>query len=298
MPVLLATHAQINPIEAIILAIIQGVTELFPVSSVGHAVLVPTLLRWGIDQNSPTFLPFVVMLHVGTGAALLIFFWRDWRDLILAFFASVRERSLDGDENRKLIWLLIVGTIPAVIIGGLFEHFFKSAFSDAILACVLLVVNGAIMFAGERVRRGQTLVRDAAGNVIEEKGRPLASLSWTDALLVGVAEVGALFPGISRSGITIVAGLLLGLRHEAAARFSFLLATPVILGAAVLELPKLIKAPSALGISLVGGVAAAIAAYFSVRFLMKYFETGRLDPFAYYCVAAGIVGFVLLNLGL
>jgi undecaprenyl-diphosphatase len=215
-------------LQAVLMAIFQGVTELFPVSSLGHAVILPTLLGWNFDQQSPRFLPFLVVLHVGTAAALLVYFWREW----LRLFMAVLGRG--NIKERNLIVLLILGTLPAVFFGFVFEKWFRHLFGSAVAAAWFLVVNGVVLFAGERLRRRAAAASDRRG---------LAQASWRDALLVGLFQASALFPGISRSGTTIVGGLLVGLRHEDAARFSFLLATPIIIGAAVLDIPKLLHAP-------------------------------------------------------
>ena len=213
-------------VQALVIAILQGVTELFPVSSLGHAVVLPSLLRWDIDQQSLTFLPFLVVLHIGTAAALLAYFWRDWWGLVLAFFGQgpVAERK----AQWRLLWLIVVATVPAVILGGLFAEFLRRLFGSPIAASVLLILNGGLLFAGERLRRG-------AGSAT----RGLDDMTWREALLIGFWQSTALLPGISRSGATMVGGLLIGFQHREAAHFSFLIATPIILAAAVHEVPRL-----------------------------------------------------------
>ena len=273
-------------VQALWLAVLQGFSELFPISSIGHTVLVPKLLGWNIDQRSRTFLPFLVTLHLGTAAALLLFFWRDWLALIGALLASVARGKLSGEPNEHLAWMLVLGTIPAGIIGLFLETPLRRLFAAPELAAVFLIVNGFIMYAGERLRRQAPAL----------KSRGLAGLSWRRAVGIGIVQSAALVPGISRSGVTIVAGLLADLEHEAAARFSFLLATPIILAAGLLEVPVLLgtEGRSMLGIALLGGVAAGITAWLSVRFLMRYFTFGRLDPFAYYCWAFGALALIIL----
>lgn len=271
--------------QAILFAVFQGVTELFPVSSLGHAVVMPPLLGWQVDQRAPDFLPFLVVLHVGTAIALLIYFWRDWIDIAYAVL-GLGERARRA-ANLRLFQLIVVGTIPAVIVGFTLEKSIRLLFGTPVVAAVFLVVNGIVLFAAERLKRGG--------------GAALDTLTWKTALQIGLWQCLALIPGISRSGATIVGGLLAGLHHKEAARFSFLLATPIIAGAAVLEVPKLIHA-GAMGnelgaLALFSGLAAGATAYLSVAFLMRYFgrrDFEALDPFAYYCVAAGLVALGLL----
>lgn len=284
-------------LQALAFAVIQGLTELFPVSSLGHAVVLPAILGWHIDQDSPHFLPFLVVLHVGTATALLLYFWRDWWGLLLAVFGRGSSRAAVR-EHRHLIVLLIIGTLPAVVLGFIFEKWLRHLFGSPMAAASFLIANGFVLFLGERLRRRAAL----AGN-----RRRLTTAGWGDALAVGFWQTTAFFPGISRSGATIVGGLLAGLRHEDAARFSFLLATPVIVGAAVLEIPKLLHAHAEIGAAGFGGgvlwlagFAAGITAYASTAFLMRYFryreESPALDPFAYYCWAAGALALIYLGL--
>ncbi|MHB8511023.1 MAG: undecaprenyl-diphosphate phosphatase [Actinomycetota bacterium] len=284
-------------LQAIIIGLFQGVTELAPVSSLGHSVLLPTLLGWEAltkEQSKPEsfFLAFLVVLHVATALALIVYFWKDWVSLIKGFFSSVRNRRI-GTGDERVIWLLIVATIPAGIVGLTLEHLLRTVFAKPLAAAAFLVVNAGILFAGERLRKRAT---------IEHPKRKLETLSFTEAVIVGVAQVGALFAGISRSGITMVAGLTRGMDHEDAARFSFLLATPIILGAGLYKIPDLLGplgAPNGHSIrvqALVGGVAAALAALVSVKFLMRYFETRTLKPFAIYCALFGTAMLVFFGL--
>jgi undecaprenyl-diphosphatase len=273
---------------AVLVAVLQGVAELFPVSSLGHAVILPALLGLGIDQRAPEFLPFLVVLHLGTAVALLLYFWRDWLDIALGLFA---KPSVERDTSRRILFLMIVATIPAAVLGYLFEHKLKDLFGVPVIAAGFLILNGFLLFFGERLRKRYAL---------SEMEEDLSQLSWRGALAIGLWQCTAFLPGISRSGATIVGGLLSGLSHRAAAHFAFLIATPVILGAAILEVPKLLHrtaAPGMATISAVGGVAAAITAYASIAFLMHYFrkhEFDALNPFAYYCVAAGGLSLFLL----
>jgi len=275
--------------QVLVLALLQGVTELFPVSSLGHTVIIPSLLRWNVNQADPTFLPFVVLLHVGTATALLIYFWRDWVGIVKAVVGSAIAGRLQGTPEERLGWRLILATIPVGLVGTLFQKQVQSLFANPRAAAAFLIVNGVIMFIGERLRRRA---------VTAEEGRtPLDRLRMPTAVGVGSAQILALLPGISRSGSSMVAGLFANLTHEAAARFSFLLATPVILGAGVLKIPDLFTAAGRphLALYLSGGVVAGAAAYISVAYLMRYFRVGRLDPFAIYCAAFGILSLILLS---
>ncbi len=274
--------------QALVLALLQGVTELFPVSSLGHTVILPRLLRWNINQADPTFLAFVVLLHVGTATALVIYFWRDWLAIVRAVLRSMIDGRMHGTPDERLGWRLIAGTIPAGVVGVLFQKQLQSLFANPRAAAAFLIINGAIMFVGERIRR----------RAVALDGRTkLDALPVRTAVSIGSAQILALLPGISRSGTTMVAGLLANLTHEAAARFAFLLATPIIFGAGFLKIPDLFT-PTALPhlpVYLLGGVAAGVAAFLSVAYLMRYFRVGRLDPFAIYCAAFGILSLILLS---
>jgi undecaprenyl-diphosphatase len=275
--------------QALILALLQGVSELFPVSSLGHTILLPALLHWkNVDRAAPSFLSFVVVLHFGTALALLVFYRTQWVAIVRAVAASIVRGRLSDDRDERIGWLLVVGTIPVGVLGVTLENPVRSLFGTPAPAAVFLFLNGLLMFLGERLRRAQHGV-----------GRPLEGLNYGQSVLVGFAQSAALLPGISRSGISMVAGLLFGLDHEDAARYSFLLATPVILAAALLEIPKLF-APGAhvvLVQAIVGGVAAGIAAYCSVAFLTRYFRSNDLRPFGWYCVVVGAACFILARTG-
>jgi undecaprenyl-diphosphatase len=274
--------------QAMVLALLQGFSELFPISSLGHTVLVPSLLHWNIDRKDPTFLAFIVALHLGTAIALLIFYWKDWDAIVRAFFASIARGKMSNDPDEKIAWLLVAGTIPVGLCGVLFQDAVRSFFGSTQIVAAFLILNAFVMFLGERLKR---IERGPAS----PPPRRLADLPWIDAVKVGLAQALALFPGISRSGSSIVAGLLCDLTHEDAARFSFLLATPVIGAAALLEIPELL-APSAHAVlvqSLIGGVLSGITAYASVAFLTKYFETNDLRPFGWYCLGVGMLCFGL-----
>jgi undecaprenyl-diphosphatase len=285
----------LNYLQVIALALLQGVTELFPVSSLGHAVILPAALLWPIDPRGQGLLPFLVILHLGTATALLIFYWRDWWQLLLALFGLGEKAEVP--TLRRLLLLLVIGTIPAAVVGAAFNHVLREAFAQASIAAFFLIINGIVLFVGDRFHR----LKAAGGAAVE--GKPLNEMSFTDALLIGLAQCTALIPGISRSGVTIVTGLHRKLSADAAAHFSFLMATPIIGGAAVLEVPKLLHAISEgradadyLTKSIIGGIIAGIAAFLSVAFLTRYFrvtEVKMMRPFAIYCVVVGVAALVL-----
>jgi undecaprenyl-diphosphatase len=290
-----ARRDAITYFQAVFIGLLQGITELFPVSSLGHSVIVPALFGWKdvVSQQSASessFLAFLVGLHVATALALLVYFREDWVRIVAAFLRTLRTRRAETPDER-LAWLLVIGTIPVGLTGLLLEHVLRVLFAKPLAASLFLIANGAILFAGERLRR-RSEVRVLAvdhGGEAGEPGRGLETLEYREAGVIGIFQTFALLAGISRSGITIVAGLLRGLDHEDAARFSFLLATPVILAAGVYKLPDLFG-PLGDGIRgqvLAGSVAAAVTAYLSVRFLMRWFETRTLTPFAIYCLVAG-----------
>lgn len=315
----------ISYFEAIVVGALQGVTELFPVSSLGHSVILPALLggRWAQDLSVSTpespYLAFIVGLHVATAAALLLFFWRDWVRIIGGFITSIRYRRISTDAER-LAWLIVLATIPVGIAGLLLEHTFRTVLGKPMPAAAFLFANGLVLFLGERLRRraapepvipvgaagisnGQSLNRDVDPDAgIDDRDADLrsdsrlAALTFKRGVLIGCAQILALLPGISRSGATMVAGLTQGLSHRDAARFSFLLATPVILAAGALKVPDLFG-PLGAGIGgqiLAGSIASFICAYLAVRFLEKYFRTRTLIPFAVYCLIAGAGSFIFL----
>jgi undecaprenyl-diphosphatase len=267
--------------HAFALAVLQGITELFPISSLGHAVIVPPLLGWPIDQHSPEFLPFIVVLHVGTATALLLYFWRDWLAIALGIFGR-GDRMPDA---WRALGLIVVATLPAVVIGFFFEKLVRGLFASPLVAALFLIANGFLLLVGDWLRtRSET-----------RRGREprVTVLGWRGALAVGFWQCLAFIPGISRSGAAMVGGLVSGLHHTEAAHFSFLIATPIILGAAVLEVPKLLALPGH-GISVLAiaaGIVAGVTAYASIAFLMHYFRRHDFDdalvPFAIYCWAAG-----------
>ena len=279
--------------QAIILAVLQGFSELFPISSLGHTILIPSILQWhNIDRADPSFLAFVVVLHLGTALALIVFYFRDWAAIVRAVIASVVRGRLSDDRDERTGWLLVVGTIPVGLLGLLLKDPVREFFGTALPAAIFLTINGLVMFAGEALRDRQ--VAD-----VQRVSKPIERLSFPQSALVGVGQAFALLPGISRSGASMVAGVLCDLDHEHAARFSFLLATPVILAASVLEIPELWH-PGAHVVALqaaIGCALAGVTAYFSVAFLTRYFRSNNLRPFGWYCLAFGTLCIVLASTG-
>jgi undecaprenyl-diphosphatase len=270
--------------HALMLGVLQGFTELFPFSSLGIQVIVPKVLHWGLNQSSPEFLAFVVALHLGTALGLLVLFWRDWVRLLLALWRSLVEglSNVRRSPDQKTIWLLVAATVPAGIVGLLFRHPLGRLFAAPRLAAAMLIVNALIMLAGDRRRRR------AAG---------MPDISFPQSIGIGVAQVLALIPGLSRSGVTMVAGLSVGLDYETAARFSFLLATPIIGAAALLEVHKLTAGGHGLlPQAVLGLLAAGVVAYLSARFLLHYFRSHNLGTLAAISAGAGVVASVLLAL--
>jgi len=283
--------------QALFMGLLQGATELFPVSSLGHAVLIPSLLHWSFKQSDPSFVPFLVLLHLGTAGALLFIYRMQWVDIVRGFFtAAVRGRIEKPSE--RLAMLLLVGTIPAGILGVFLEHELKSLFASPVAAASFLTANGFMMLGFEVLRRRaeKRVAVTAMTRVEQEESFAVAEqISFKAAALVGACQALALLPGISRSGVTIGGGLMAGLRHQEAARFSFLLATPIIAAAGVLEIPQLIASDVPLAEYLAAAVLSGTAAYLSARFLLRYFRSGRLDPYGWYCVGAGIICLALLT---
>ncbi len=270
-------------IQAIVMAVLQGVTELFPISSLGHAVILPRLLHWPVDLKAPDWLAYLAVMHLGTALALFIFFWRDWLNFALSLAGLRGARSA---ADRRLFWLVVLATIPAVVIGAALHKPLAEAFGVPWIAAAFLIVNGFLLYFGDLI----------AGETVGK----LDQLNWKGALAVGFAQCLALIPGISRSGATIVAGVVAGLKHGESARFSFLMGTPIILAANVYEAPKLLKQGATLGpMAVLSGIVAGAVAYASLAFLMRYFhrnEFEALSPFAYYCWAAGALFLAIVML--
>ena len=330
-------------LEAIVIGLVQGVAELFPVSSLGHAVLIPAFLggSWAstldMTADKSPYLALIVALHVATACALLLFFWRDWVRVIKGLVSSIRNRRIQT-PYEKLAWLLIVGTIPVGLAGLVLDKLLRQHLGKPVWAGVFLALNGLILIGAERLRGGHAGAAETAGDSgrraerggrgdrsaaaamvnggsrrkqstatlepqreLDRHGRELppeiasdvrlARLSRGTAVQIGAAQILGLFPGLSRSGATIVAGLFKGLHHEDAARFAFLLATPVILLAGLYKLPELAKPENSavIGPAIAGSLIAFVASYISVRFLLRYFETRTLTPFAIYCVVVGVI---------
>jgi undecaprenyl-diphosphatase len=276
--------APISYFQGAMLGLLQGVSELFPVSSLGHSVIFPRLVGWNIHQKDPYFLSFLVATHIATAIVLLLFFRRDWWRILKGLGRSLRDRELAPDDtDAKLGWLLVVGTIPAGILGLTLQDKLKTIFASPQYAAVFLALNGVVLYVAELLRRR------APQTEADDDARIARQVSWRDGVLVGTAQALALIPGFSRSGATMGGGLLVGLSHKDAARFAFLLATPIIGAAGVLKLPELAgsQGNGVRGQALVGALCAALTAYLAVRFLMRYFETRTLTPFAVYCAAAG-----------
>ena len=276
--------SQITYWQAIILGLVQGVTELFPISSLGTSVVLPKLFGWDIHQNDAYFLSFLVATHLATAIVLLVFFWRDWVRIVKGIGRSLRDRGIGVDDaDAKLGWLLVVGTIPAGVLGLLLEHSLRSLFASPQSAAFFLMLNGLMLFGAEALRRR------APQTDVDDDRRIAKQVTFPNAFLVGAAQALALIPGFSRSGATMGGGLLVGLSHKDAARFAFLLATPIIGAAALLKLPELMgsQGDGIRGQALVASLCAAGAAFLSVRFLMRYFETRTLIPFAVWSLCFG-----------
>jgi undecaprenyl-diphosphatase len=273
----------ISYFQAAILGLVQGVSELFPISSLGHSVILPSLFGWNIHQNAAYFLTFLVALHLATALVLLAFFWRDWVRIIKGLGRSLRDREVT-DPDAKLGWLLVLGTIPAGILGLLLQDSLRKLFASPEYASIFLALNGVLLYGAELLRRRAPEVGE------DDDERIARTVGWGQGFTVGAAQAIALIPGFSRSGAAMGGGLLVGLSHTDAARFAFLLATPIILAAAVLKLPELAgsEGNGVRGPALVGALCAALTAWLSVRFLMRYFETRTLLPFAVYCFCAGV----------
>ncbi len=327
-------------LEAAVVGLVQGVSELFPVSSLGHAVLIPALIggQWAADLNvakaeSP-YLAFIVGLHVATAIALLVYFWKDWVRIVGGFASSVRDRRVETADQR-LAWMIVLATIPVGLVGLVAEHTFRVIFGKPVVAGTFLAVNGVILIAGEKFRRRASLEADArvaAGRRAEPvtvgagtaapassaspaspapapaaaavvpaaavmADRRLSAMGYGRAIVIGSAQILALMAGISRDGVTMVAGMRRGLSREDAARFAFLLSTPVILAAGVLKIPDLFG-PLGAGIRgqiLLGSILSGLGAYAAIRFLVRYLRTRSLIPFGLYCLAAGVASVIYLG---
>lgn len=278
--------------QAIILGILQGVSELFPISSLGHSIILPGLLGWTINRHANAFLTFLVATHFATAIVLFFFYWNDWVRIITGTLRSIPRRSVAGDPDAALGWLLVIGTIPAGLIGVVFQKRLQELFISPTYVASFLALNGVLLYLAE-------LLRTSAKNPVGARDadqRIAAEVSWWQSARVGIMQVLALLPGFSRTGSTIAGGLMVGLAHEDALRFSFLLATPIIGAAAALKLPALFmsKDKTAIDTALIGAACAAVAAYLSVKFLTRYFKTRTLTPFAIYCLLAGLISWTFM----
>jgi undecaprenyl-diphosphatase len=281
--------------QAAILGLLQGIAEPFPVSSLGHGVILPRVLGWDIHQNDDFFLAFLVATHLATALVLLGFFWRDWERIVRGLARSLRDREVrDDDADARLGWLLVIGTIPVGLIGLLAEKPLRKVFASPTSAAVFLMLNGIMLLGAELLRRRVVATPE------EGSDERIARMDWRQAAMVGTAQAIGLVPGFSRSGATMSAGLLVGLSNEDAARFAFLLATPIIGAAALLKVPDLLGSAGdgVRGPALVGAVCAAATTYVAVRFLLRFFETNRLTPFGIYCLTAGALLTIAFAVGL
>ncbi len=278
----------ISYFQAVVLGLIQGFAEPFPISSLGHGVVVPKALGWNIHQDDDYFLAFLVATHCATAIVLFFFFLDDWKRILRGLWRSLRDRHLaPGDTDARLGWLLVVGTIPAGVLGLLLEHSLRSVFASPETAAIFLALNGVLLLVFERLRRRQPTPGDGEG----DSDPRIAKMSFRQAGAIGAAQAVALIPGISRSGITMGGGLIAGLSNEDAARYAFLLATPIIGAAGLLKLPELLGSAGegVRGQALVGALAASVTTYLAVKFLLRFFRTNRLTPFGIYCIVAGLL---------
>jgi len=288
--------------QAIILGLAQGITELFPISSLGHTVLLPGLFGWNINQNAETFLEFLVATHLATATVLFVIYFKDWVRIVKGIFRSLAAREIsDKDPDAKLGWLLVMSTIPAGILGLLLKDRITGSLLSPRSAAFFLILNGLLLLLAEWLRKRAVARSGAAATTTESvqnnDTRIAHHLSFWRSFKVGILQVLALIPGFSRTGSTLAGGLMVGLSHEDSLRYSFLLATPIIGAAALLEIPPLLTSGGSalIEVSLAGAAAAAFAAWFAVKFLTRYFKTKNLAPFAFYCIAIGIIGSLLLH---
>ncbi|CAB5063801.1 unannotated protein [freshwater metagenome] len=288
----MATQLELSYWQAILTGFLQGITELFPISSLGHSILVPAWIggSWNTFLTNSTagespYLLMIIALHAASAITLLLIFWKRWLQLIKAFFRSLKSRSLETAEAR-IIWLVLVATVPVGVLGVLFEQQFQLLFSEPLAASIFLTLNGLILIVAEKSSKTKTLI-DSDETLVHQ-------ISFKNALTIGVAQSAALFPGISRFGVTMGAGLNRGLSHSAASDFAFLLATPVILGAGVLKIPDLFNPEIShiIGPVIVGSIVAVFGTYISVKILVKWFKHHTLYPFAIYCLFVGLISAV------
>ncbi len=304
-------HAAITYFQAIVLGLVQGVAEPFPISSLGHSVILPRLAGWQIHQKDGFFITFLVATHLATAIVLFGFFFDDWRRILSGLWRSFRGRSDPTDTDARLGWLLLVGTVPAGVIGLGLQKPLQSLFASAVAAAGFLVLNGIGLLAFERLASRPADAGSAGeigasgrpepggGDAVEDADTRLSRLSFGESLQIGLSQAAALLPGISRSGASMGGGLLAGLSNEQAARFSFLLATPIIGAAAILKLPSLFGSAGngVRGAAVVGAVCAGLTTFFAVRYLLRFFQTSSLRPFGIYCIAAGLACLAIFAVG-
>ncbi|HEY5046371.1 MAG TPA: undecaprenyl-diphosphate phosphatase [Solirubrobacteraceae bacterium] len=289
-------HDPISYFQAVILGLTQGVAEPFPISSLGHGVILPSLAGWSIHQNDKFFLTFLIATHLGTAIVLLLFFLKDWVRIVKGIGRSLAMREIrDDDVDARLGWALVMGTIPVGIVGLLLQEPLRKLFASPQLAAAFLIVNGIALLLFERLRKRAP----RPGDYLGDADARIANLSWRQAAAVGSSQIAALIPGISRSGFSMGGGLLAGLSNEDAARFSFLLATPVIFAAAALKLPELFgtEGNGVRGPALVAGLCAAATTFLAVKFLLRWFQTNRLTPFGVYCIGLGTISTLVFAFG-
>jgi undecaprenyl-diphosphatase len=274
--------------QSIVLGALQGITELFPISSLGHTVILPSLFGWQVDQADPFFVSFLVLTHLATALVLFVFFFPDWVRIIKGFFQTFDTKKIAANTYSRLAWLIILATIPAGLMGLLFQKKLEALFATPSICALFLVGNGLMLLLAEYLSR-------KCEKTGESDDARISRMKWISALGVGLMQCLALLPGFSRTGATLSGGLLSGLNRSDAARFSFLLATPIIFAAALLKVPHLVLTGGMpLIIALAGALSSAVFAYLAVRFLTKYFKTNSLTPFAVYCVVIGLIAFAVI----
>jgi len=278
--------------------LLQGISELFPISSLGHSVLLPGLLGWNIDRDSNYFLTFIVATHFATALTLFVMYREDWAKIISGVFRSIGRREIGGpNPDAKLGWFLILGTVPGGIVGIAFQKPVQHLLASPSIVAGFLVLNGGLLYAAEMLRKRTAPRGQILSDILDPDRRIANEISWWQSTKIGIMQVIALLPGFSRTGSTLAGGLMVGLCHEDAMRFSFLLGTPIIGAAALLKLPGLFHSGNRTAIidALLGGLCAAIATGFAVKVLTRYFKTNTLTPFAIYCVLVGALSLVLLG---